>query len=52
LTFIGFVWSSAALAVLGWMAMTERSGEEQVAYDDLNASLRRDLAWLRRVFRF
>jgi uncharacterized protein involved in exopolysaccharide biosynthesis len=52
LTLIGFVWSSGVLALLGWVKMRECSGEEKVAYDDLNASLQRDLAWLRRVFRF
>lgn len=51
-TLIGFVWASAVLAWLGWMTMTARTGEEKRAYDDLSASLRQDVAWLRRVFRF
>ncbi len=51
-TLVGFLWSSGVIALAGWMSMRRRSGEEQAAVDDLNRALRRDFAWLRRVFRF
>jgi uncharacterized protein involved in exopolysaccharide biosynthesis len=51
-TAVGFLWSCAVLALVGWITMRPTSGDEKAAYEDLSEALSRDLGWLRRVFRF
>jgi uncharacterized protein involved in exopolysaccharide biosynthesis len=52
LTAVGFLWVVAAVLWWDWMREREKSLDEARAYDELRATVRVDVEWLRKKLRF